>query len=422
MSDWLAEGPFRFAVGIEDTFVPQQTAGQRKLDEYELTQHYQHWEEDLQLVADSGADTVRWGIPWYLVQPEPDLFAWDWVDRVVERMAELNLRCVVDLMHFGTPLWLSGQFVSADYPARVAAYAAAAAERYHDRLSDWTPVNEPAVNAAYCGERGLWPPHLTGQRGFVTVLLQLAEGICRTQAAITDIQADAAFVHVDAGFRLEGDRHPVPREVMEHRPYLALDLVTGRVGEDHPLVPWLTANGAEEHRLEWFRRHAVTPDVIGVNYYPAFTTVRYDEHGAVWPVEAGTHGLDELVRSYAQRYGLPVMVTETSRAGTVQDRRTWMAESLQCVADLRRDGIPVVGYTWFPFMTLVDWKYREAESPVDDWLVHMGLVDLVREPGGDDLARHRTAALDDFHAATRRGMPALGQARPAVSGRSAGCR
>jgi hypothetical protein len=116
------------------------------------------------------------------------------------------------------------------------------------------------------------------------------------------------------------------------------------------------------------------------------------------------------------------MVTETSRAGTVEDRRTWLAESLQCVADLRRDGIPVVGYTWFPFMTLVDWKYREAESPVDDWLVHMGLVDLVREPGGDDLARHRTAALDDFRAATRRAMPALGQARPTVSGRSAGCR
>jgi beta-glucosidase/6-phospho-beta-glucosidase/beta-galactosidase len=420
-SDWRAGGPFRFAVGIEDTFVPQQAPGQRKLDEYELTQHYEHWEEDLQLVADAGADTLRWGIPWYLVQPEPDRFAWEWVDRVVDRMAEMGLRCVVDLMHYGTPLWLSGEFLSADYPERVAAYAAAAAERYGDRLSDWTPLNEPAVNAAYCGERGLWPPNLTGEHGFVRVLLQLAEGICRTQAAITDVQADAAFVHVDAGSRFEGDPHALPLEVVEQRPYLALDLVTGKVDEEHPLFPWLTANGAEERRLEWFRRHTVTPNVIGVNYYPAFTTFRYGEHGTPVPVEAGTHGLDELMRSYFQRYGLPVMVTETSRGGPILDRRLWLAESVQTVEDLRRDGIPVVGYTWFPFMTLVDWRYREAETPVDDWLVHMGLVDLVHEPGGD-LARHRTAALDDFRAASRRGMPAVGPARPAVSGRSAGSR
>lgn len=33
---------FRFAVGIEDTFIPQELPGQRRLDEYELTRHYQY--------------------------------------------------------------------------------------------------------------------------------------------------------------------------------------------------------------------------------------------------------------------------------------------------------------------------------------------------------------------------------------------
>ena len=43
------EDGFRFAVGIEDTFVPHAFPGHRALDEYELTQHYRFWSEDLGL-------------------------------------------------------------------------------------------------------------------------------------------------------------------------------------------------------------------------------------------------------------------------------------------------------------------------------------------------------------------------------------
>jgi hypothetical protein len=153
--------------------------------------------------------------------------------------------------------------------------------------------------------------------------------------------------------------------------------------------------------------HPVVPDVVGVNYYPAFTTVRYDTAGAAHPVEAGTAGLAELVRLYAERYRRPVMVTETSRAGTVEERRAWLRDSLSCVEALRQERIPVVGYTWFPFLALVDWLYRESSNPPDEWLVQMGLVDLARIPGGGALERQPTALLEDFAEACRRGMPIL---------------
>lgn len=406
-ADWSPSRPFRFAVGIEDTFIPHETPGRRRLDEYELTQHYQFWREDLDLVARSGADSLRWGIPWYLVEPEPGRFAWDWTDRVVERMAELGLVCIVDLMHYGTPLWLENSFLHPDYPKRVADYAAAAADRYRDLLHVWTPLNEPAINAVYCGEKGLWPPYLVGQSGFTAVLVQLAEGICRTQAAIAEAQADASFVHVDAGFRYDGDNVPLPLDVLLERRFLALDLVTGRVDQAHPLAGWLADNGVTEERLAWLRDHAVVPDVVGVNYYPAFTTVRYDAGGVAHPVEAGTAGLEDLVRLYAERYERPVMVTETSRGGTVEERSAWLRDSLRCVEELRTEGVPLVGYTWFPFIALVDWLYRESCAPVDEWLVQMGLVDLTRIPGGGALERQPTPLLEEFAQACRRGMPAI---------------
>ena len=402
--DWSPAGPFRFAVGIEDTFIAHEAPGRRRLDEYELTQHYQFWREDLDLVARSGADSLRWGIPWYLVEPEPGRFAWDWTDLVVGRMAELGLVCIVDLMHYGTPLWLENSFLHPDYPKLVAEYAAAAADRYRDLLHVWTPLNEPIVNAIYCGEKGLWPPYLVGQHGFTAVLAQLAEGICRTQASICDIQLDACFVHVDAGFRYEGDAVPLPLDVLLERRFLALDLVTGRVNQEHPLAGRLVGNGFPEARLAWLRDHAVVPDVVGVNYYPAFTTVRYDA-GEAHPVEAGTAGLADLLRLYYRRYQRPLMVTETSRAGTVEERRAWLRDSLACVVALRTGGMPLVGYTWFPFTALVDWLYRESCAPVDEWLVQMGQVDLARIPGGGALERQPTQLLEDFAQACRRGMP-----------------
>ena len=75
---------FLWATGIEDTFVPQTRPGHRALDEYQLMSHYQHWREDLALVGDLGLRAVRWGVPWYRVEPfQPGEFDWRWTDQVL---------------------------------------------------------------------------------------------------------------------------------------------------------------------------------------------------------------------------------------------------------------------------------------------------------------------------------------------------
>src|SRR5690348_4119806 len=70
----LHPGTFLWASGIENTFVPQVRPGDRALDEYELMGHYQHWREDLALARDLGLHALRWGIPWYRVEPKQGQF------------------------------------------------------------------------------------------------------------------------------------------------------------------------------------------------------------------------------------------------------------------------------------------------------------------------------------------------------------
>ncbi len=52
------------------------------------------------------------------------------------------------------------------------------------------------------------------------------------------------------------------------------------------------------------------------------------------------------------------------------------------LAELRADGLPVVGVFWFPMMDLYDWSYRDGDEPADAYLKPFGLVDLVRDSAG----------------------------------------
>ena len=92
---------FHWGFGIEDTFIgdPHPLTG-KVLDEYELTDHYRLWKEDFDRIGTIGLDSVRWGIPWYRVQPEKNKWDWSFTDQVIPYIVqEKKLHLVLDLMH-----------------------------------------------------------------------------------------------------------------------------------------------------------------------------------------------------------------------------------------------------------------------------------------------------------------------------------
>ena len=394
---------FQFAVGIEDTFVPHAFPGHRALDEYELTQHYWFWSEDLGLAADAGAGAIRYGFPWYRLNPAPGRFRWDWADRVVDRLDELGLEAIVDLVHYGTPLWLDNGFLHTDFPARLAEYAAALADRYRGRLTTWTPMNEPQITAMHCGEQGIWPPRLTGHDGYVKLVRAIVRGVVAAQEALGEVSGGAArIVHVEATFRYAGATEAFAEEVelLRARQFLIQDLLGGQVDDGHPLAGYLRGHGFGDDDLTWCAANPAIPDVVGINYYPHLTTTDY-RPGETLPVAARPRrddwatGLEEVLRAFAGRYGRPLMVTETSVLGDVPRRLAWLDASLELVAGLREQGVEIVGYTWWPLFDLVGWEYRDAMGPVGEHLVRMGLYDLEADEIGT-LHRRTTPLVDRF--------------------------
>jgi beta-glucosidase len=410
---WHRDGALHFALGVEDTFVPQSRPGERPIDEYDLTEHYRHWHSDLGLAREAGATMLRWGVPWHRVNPARGEWDFDWLDRVMQRFAELQLEPIVDLLHYGTPLWLQGQFAHPDYPQVVAEYAATVAERYRGIARSYTPVNEPMIHAQFSGQYGYWPPYLHGQRGLASMASAISHGFVLTQQAIAEALGDqAVFVHVDAGFRYVGavdtPEHRETVALMGEQRFLVEDLVTGRVDASHPLLAWLGDHGVHDSMLDYFASNPVPPDVMGVNYYPRHSTELFEpgvHHGGGFgdpraTRDDGVLGLREVLTGYAERYGAPVMVTETCVTGTVAERAEWLDNSVAEVVRLAAAGLPIVGYTWWPVFDMYEWTYRHSTENRAAHLLSMGLWSLAERDG--DLARVPTPLVAQFRALAER--------------------
>jgi beta-glucosidase len=409
-----APDAFWWASGIEDTFItaPWHLTG-RSLDEYELTGHYERWEEDLRLIGELGVPAARYGVPWHRIEPERDRWEWDFADRTLGRLLELGVDPIVDLVHYGLPPWLEGAYSHPDYPERVAEYAGRLAERFKGRIHWYTPLNEPRITAWYCGRLGWWPPFLRGWRGFVTVMLAVCRGIVRTVETLQTVDPEIVPAHVDATDLFETADPSLDEEARRRQEivFLALDLISGRIGEGHALYAWLLENGATDADLAWFGEHAVELPVIGLNMYPMFTQKRMlrDAAGRLrirMPYARGDL-VTRLGRLYHERYGAPLFISETASLGPVRRRRAWLEASVAATKALRQEGIPVFGYTWWPLFALVAWAYRQGRRPPSAYLLQMGLWDIDPEPKAG-LRRVGTPLVDAYRTLAAQGANAVG--------------
>lgn len=404
---------FFWATGIEDTFItaPHPKTG-RTLDEYQLTEHYERWSEDLGLMRDLGVRIARYGIPWHRINPAPGKWEWEWTDKALERVLELGIDPIVDLVHYGLPSWIEGAYQNPKFPNYMAEYAARVAERFRGRIHLYTPLNEPRVTAWYCGKLGWWPPYERGWSGFVSVMIGVCRGIVESIQAMKEVDSEIIPVHVDATDLYESPDSELQPEVAQRQEivFLALDLISGRIVPGHPLFNWLRKQGASDQSLVWFQQHQVTLDLIGINMYPMFSrkVLRPSSHGLRTQMPyASAEIVSKLSRMYYERYQTPIFISETASVGTLKRREAWLEESVAAVRQVRAEGVPLVGYTWWPMFALVTWAYRQGTHPPDYYLKQMGLWDLDAAPSAG-LARVPTRLIQQYQRLVAGGSQAVG--------------
>jgi beta-glucosidase/6-phospho-beta-glucosidase/beta-galactosidase/glycosyltransferase involved in cell wall biosynthesis len=399
---------FIWGVGVECSFLPH-----LQVDQFEWTQHDRFWKDDLRRIREElGVSHVRYALPWHQVETARGEFNWQMADERVQFANDIGLDLMMDVMHFGTPTWLPQAVGDPRFPESLEAWTTQLVTRYRNVIDIWCPFNEPSVSALFSGDFGFWPPFARKWRGYMPVLSRIVQAVGRSMSAIRNAHPAATVLLCDAVENFQTRIEKLRDEVAmrNQRRFLALDLLAGRVDRDHALYDWVSGFGMSELDLEYFRKNPQLPDWIGIDYYPhSDWQLDVGEKDTVRQRRADAPlGFAHLARQVYNRYGVPIMMTETSADGPPVAREIWLDTMVEQSRELRESGIPMLGMIWWPVLDQIDWdgalRHRVGK------IHRVGMYSLTRNNGV--LERKPTPLIKRYRKLAEQGDEAVGELAP----------
>ncbi|RZK95061.1 MAG: glycoside hydrolase family 1 protein, partial [Hymenobacter sp.] len=157
--------------------------------------------------------------------------------------------------------------------------------------------------------------------------------------------------------------------------FTSLDLLYAHQPEGE-VVNYLYDNGMTRKEYDWFM--AGEPpgyQVMGNDYYGRNEKIMLPDGKICTSMDV--LGWSTITHDYYQRYKKPVMHTETN-VFDAEEAPTWLWKQWVNVLRIRKEGVPVLGFTWYSLIDQIDWDKGLAEK--NGTVNACGLFDLDRNP------------------------------------------
>lgn len=362
--------------------------------------------DDLERFKALGIKRLRYPVLWEKTVRGDDPNARDWrlSDRALAELQRLGLPIIAGLVHHGSgPKFTS--LVDPDFPRLLADYARSVIERY-PHLDAFTPVNEPLTTARFSGLYGVWYPHGKSDELFLKTLVNEVKASILAMRAIRELRPSAELIWTEDFGRAQGTeklRYQV--EFENHRRFLSLDLLMGRVTDAHPLFRYLTEDArVSESDLVWFKENAMSPDLIGINHYPLSNRYlderlelfpshlhggngkdQYADVGAIDTNQCPTPEPADIYRDVWEHTQIPIAVTEAHISGGRERQLRWLDLVWRGCQKLRSEGCDLRAVTVWSLLGAFDWRYL---CTVDRGFYEPGVFDVRSEkPRPTQIAR-----------------------------------
>jgi beta-glucosidase len=369
--------------------------------------HYNRYEEDLDLMAAAGFDAYRFSTSWARVMPDgvtPNAEGLDFYDRLTDAMLECGLAPYATLYHWELPSALAdkGGWRSADMPKWFGDYTACIMGRIGDRMTAVAPINEPWCVGWLSHFLGAHAPGLRDIRATARAM----HHILVAHGTAINTMRDLGMSNLGGVFNFEW-ANPADDSAQSRT---AADLYDGYYnrffmdGVFKGTYPSNVMEGLGPHMPDRWQDDFATIqaplDWVGLNYYtrsniaatdgpwPSLKTVegRLPKTQMDW--EIYPDGLYNFLTRTAREYtgDLPLFVTENGmsnadviRNGVVDDPERIAYVNAHIAAVLRAidDGVPVNGYFLWSLLDNYEWAlgYEKRFG-----LIHMDFDTLKRTP------------------------------------------
>jgi beta-glucosidase len=365
--------------------------------------HYHRYREDVALLADLGATHYRFSLAWPRLQPDGrgplNPGGVDFYNRLLDELLDRNVQPWVTLYHWDLPQVLedAGGWPVRDTAARFAEYAALVHGRLHDRIRNWTTLNEPWCSAFLGYAAGVHAPGRTEPAAALAAAHHLMLGHGLAVRAMRDRDPGGTFgitlnlYPVDPATDAAADVDAARRvDALSNRVFLD-PLLRGGYPDD--LRRDVAGVSDLAFVLDGDEQTVNVPlDVLGVNYYTRHvvratgsatpTSARATAWVGSEDVEAVGRGLprtemgweidpqglyDVLTRVYREYGPIPLYVTENGAAfadapgpdGTVADppRVDYLDSHFRAAHRAIADGVDLRGYFVWSLLDNFEWAW-----------------------------------------------------------------
>ncbi|HZG17560.1 MAG TPA: glycoside hydrolase family 1 protein [Candidatus Bathyarchaeia archaeon] len=374
--------------------------------------HYHRYREDVQLMAEMGLKAYRFSIAWSRIYPqgrgEVNEQGLQFYDNLINELLKHGIEPIVTIYHWDVPQALMdayGAWESREIINDFDTYCVTLFKRYGDRVKYWVTLNEQNVFIGLGYRLGIHPPGVKDLKR-----MYQANHI----ANLANARAIQSFRHYVPDGKIGPSFAYGPVYPFDCQPQHILAFENAEELSNHwwmdvyawgkyPSLMWnyLEREGLAPELADGDSEllQAGKPDFMGVNYYRTttvahnpldgigegtmnttgkkgtsqdsgvpglFRTIRNPHLDATnWDWEIDPIGLRIGLRRIANRYGLPVLITENGLGefdhledgDVIHDdyRIAYLRSHIEQIQGAISDGVNVIGYCTWSFTDLLSW-------------------------------------------------------------------
>jgi len=359
------------------------------------------WREDFDRAAEDGQNAHRFSVEWSRIQPEPERWDEDALERyrmMLRGLKERGMTPMVTLHHFSDPLWLYRQcgWESADVVPLFEKFVRKTVEALKEYVNLWTTINEPNVYALSGYMLGDFPTCEGGSTGLkiaMQVMANMLRGHAAAYRAIHEIQPEARV----------GYAHHF-RPMVPRRAWSPLDQLMCKIryhGLNTPF-PSGISSGVMRTPVGNLRVPEAkgTQDYFGLNYYSVdtvwfdlrnrkeiFTAAGYPEDADVSQTGmlANTpEGLFQSIKWVTKTYpNLPIIIAENGMEDASDTMRPrYLAQQVHQMWRAVNFNWPVKGYFHWTLVDNFEWE-RGWTQRFGLWALDVETQKRTKRPSAD---------------------------------------